>query len=48
MPENESRIRGLKTSVTSARENKMSSSAARNWAAMAQATTAWRNRLRRG
>ena len=48
MPENESKIRGLKQSLTSARENKMSSSAAKSWAAMAQATIAWRNRLRRG
>ena len=30
MPENESKIRGLKQSLTSARENKMSSSAAKS------------------
>lgn len=48
MPENESRIRGLKQKMLSSRENKMSSSAAKAGSAMAQAVIAWRNRLRRG
>jgi len=48
MPENESKIRGLKQKLLSSRENKMSSSAAKAGSAMAQAVTAWRNRLRRG